>query len=147
MDTTHTTAPERPKNLPRDFASHSDASGTSPNRYSNAAGKTFKKEIKRNINSNSRLMSNKKVIIGVAAGVAALAVTALILKRKGYLDGLSEKAEEFGERIKDKYASIKETAGKKFDEAVQKGEEIAGKVKSNAEANIDAKAAGANTPA
>lgn len=139
METTNNTH-SRPKNTPRDFMHHSDASGTNPNRYSKAAGKNFNKEIKRN--TNSKLMSNKKVIIGVAAGVAALAVTALILKRKGYLDGLTEKAEEFGEKIKDKYASLKETAGKKFDEAVHKGEEIAERVKSNAEANIDAKAAG-----
>lgn len=147
MDTTQNTASERPKNMPRDFTSHSDASGTSPNRYSKQAGKNFRKEIKSNTNSNSGLMSNKKVIIGIAAGVAALAVTALILKRKGYLDGLSEKAEEFGEKIKDKYASIKETAGKKFDEAVQKGEEIASRVKSNAESTLDAKSASANTTA
>jgi len=147
METIQNTATGRPQNLPRDFREHSDASGTSPNRYSKAANKMFKKEMKKNINSNSTLMSNKKLIIGVAAGVAALAVTALILKRKGYLDGLSEKAEEFGERLKDKYASLKETAGKKFDEVVHKGEEIAEKVKSNAEANIDAKAANTNTTA
>jgi gas vesicle protein len=72
-------------------------------------------------------MSNKKLIIGIAAGVAALAVIAVIAKRKGYLDGVIDKAEEFGEDIKERYNSVKETAKKKY-------EEIADKVKSNGEA-------------
>jgi len=75
-------------------------------------------------------MSNKKVILGVAAGVAALAVVGIILKRKGYLDGIIEQAEGYGEEIADKYQSAKETARKKFDEVVQKGTEIADKIKS-----------------
>jgi hypothetical protein len=140
METINTAA-GKPQNLPRNFTQHMDAAGTSPNRYSDNAGKIFKKEI----NKNSGIMSNKKVILGIAAGVAALAVTAVILKRKGYLDGVSEKAEEFGGKIKDKYASLKETAGKKFDEVVHKGEEIAEKIKSKAEGKIDAEAANANT--
>jgi hypothetical protein len=75
-------------------------------------------------------MSNKKLIIGVAAGVAALAVVGIILKRKGYLDGVIEKAEGYGEELADKYQTVKETARKKFDEVVQKGTEIADKIKS-----------------
>lgn len=70
-------------------------------------------------------MSNKKVIIGIAAGVAALAVVGIILKRKGYLDGVISKAEELGSDIADKYNTVKESAKKKFDEVVQKGGEIA----------------------
>jgi len=72
-------------------------------------------------------MSNKKLIIGIAAGVAALAVIGIIAKRKGYLDGVIDRAGEFGEDIKDRYNSVKETAKKKY-------EEIADKVKSNGEA-------------
>lgn len=70
-------------------------------------------------------MSNKKVILGVAAGVAALAVTAIILKRKGYFDGLGEKAEELGSEIKDKYRNAKDGARKKIDEIMHKSNEIA----------------------
>ena len=141
METINTAA-GKPQNLPRNFTHHLDAAGTSPNRYSDKAGKIFNKEI----NKNSGIMSNKKLILGIAAGVAALAVTAVILKRKGYLDGVAEKAEEFGGQLKDKYASLKETAGKKFEEVVHKGEEIAEKIKSKAESKIDAEAANANTP-
>ncbi|KGO92014.1 hypothetical protein [Flavobacterium subsaxonicum] len=75
-------------------------------------------------------MSNKKLILGIAAGVAALAVVGIVLKRKGYLDGVIEKAEEFGGEIADKYSNIKDSARKKFDEVVQKGTEIADKYKS-----------------
>ena len=75
-------------------------------------------------------MSNKKVILGIAAGVAALAVVGVICKRKGYFDGIIDKAGELGEDIADKYKSAKETARKKFDEVVQKGTEIADKAKS-----------------
>ncbi|MCO6149370.1 hypothetical protein [Flavobacterium sp. NRK1] len=78
-------------------------------------------------------MSNKKVILGVAAGVAALAVVGIILKRRGHLDGIISKAEEFGSDIADKYSNIKESARKKFDEVVEKGGEIADKMKSHNE--------------
>lgn len=78
-------------------------------------------------------MSNKKLILGVAAGVAALAVVGIILKRKGHLDGIISKAEELGSGLADKYSNIKESARKKFDEVVEKGGEIADKVTSHAE--------------
>lgn len=70
-------------------------------------------------------MSNKKLILGIAAGAAALAVVGVILKRKGYLDNIS--TGEFGNNLKDKYGSIKESAKKKFDDVVHKGEELADK--------------------
>ncbi len=113
-----------PKNVPRNILNHYDDAGTSPHRYSNENGKKLKKEMLNRNNIKSKAMSNKKVILGVAAGVAALAVTAVILKRKGYLDGLGEKAEEFGHKIKDKYRTAKENASKKLDEMIQKGEAI-----------------------
>lgn len=78
-------------------------------------------------------MSNKKLILGVAAGVAALAVVGVILKRRGHLDGIISKAEELSGDLADKYANVKETARKKFDEVVQKGGEIADKMKSHAD--------------
>lgn len=77
------------------------------------------------------------MILGIAAGVAALAVVGLICKRKGYLDGFCEKAEELGEDLKDKYKSVKESARQKFDEVVQKGGEIADKLKNHAEDAAD----------
>jgi hypothetical protein len=79
-------------------------------------------------------MSNKKLIIGIAAGVAALAVIGIIAKRKGYLDGVMDKAEELGSDIKDKFNTAKEAARKKYDEVMHKGGEIADKVNSNSQA-------------
>lgn len=77
-------------------------------------------------------MGNKKLILGVAAGVAALAVVGVICKRKGYFDNFSERASEFGSNLKDKFDSVKESARKKFDETVQKGGDIAEKASQSA---------------
>lgn len=85
-------------------------------------------------------MSNKKVVLGIAAGVAALAVVGVMLKRKGYLDGACEKAEELGKDLRNKYKDVKESARRKFDEVVHKGGEIADNMKNKAETtakNID----------
>ncbi len=70
---------------------------------------------------------------GIAAGVAALAVVGMICKKKGYLDGFMDKAEDLSVELKDKYKNVKESARKKFDEVVQKGGEIADKIKSHSE--------------
>ena len=90
-------------------------------------------------------MSNKKLIVGIAAGVAALAVVGVICKRKGYFDGIIDKAGEFGEEFADKFQSVKETARKKFDEVVQKGGEIADKAKSAADTATNGATNNANT--
>ncbi|GGB65554.1 hypothetical protein GCM10007424_01850 [Flavobacterium suaedae] len=74
-------------------------------------------------------MSNKKLILGIAAGVAAMAAVGIVLKRKGYLDGVSEKADELGHDLKDKFNNVKESAKKRFNEVVQKGEDLASKAK------------------
>lgn len=82
-------------------------------------------------------MSNKKMILGIAAGVAALAVVGIILKRRGHLDGIIGKAEELGSDLADKYSNMKESARKKFDEVVEKGGEIADKLASHADKAVD----------
>ena len=74
-------------------------------------------------------MSNKKLVIGIAAGVAALAVTGIILKKKGKLDGLSDKACDLTRNAKDRFNSIKESARQKFDDVVSKGGDIAENIK------------------
>ena len=78
-------------------------------------------------------MSNKKLILGIAAGVAALAVVGVILKRKGYLDGMMDKAGELSGGLADKYQNMKEKARQKFDEVVQKGGDIADKLTGHSE--------------
>ncbi|NDI98784.1 hypothetical protein GWA97_06820 [Flavobacterium sp. LaA7.5] len=72
-------------------------------------------------------MSNTKVIVGIAAGVAALAIVGILLKRKGHLDGLSEKVDDLTHSLKDRFKNIKESAKNKFDEVAQKGDDIANK--------------------
>ncbi|OYQ37239.1 hypothetical protein CHU92_08590 [Flavobacterium cyanobacteriorum] len=57
-------------------------------------------------------MSNKKVILGVAAGVAALAVAGVICKRKGYFDNLS--TGNWGSNLKNKLNNLKDTAMQKM---------------------------------
>lgn len=74
-------------------------------------------------------MSNKKLILGIAAGVAAMAAVGIVLKRKGYLEGVSEKADELGHDLKDRFNNVKESAKKRFNEVVQKGEDLASKAK------------------
>ena len=78
-------------------------------------------------------MSNKKLVLGIAAGVAALAVAGVICKRKGYLDGICDRADELGHDLKDKYRNVKESARKKFDKVVQKDGEIADKIKKHSD--------------
>lgn len=70
-------------------------------------------------------MNNKKLIVGIAAGVAAMAVVGVILKRKGKLDGVSAKADALGHDLKDRFQSVKESAKRKYDEVVLKGGDIA----------------------
>jgi hypothetical protein len=82
-------------------------------------------------------MSNTKMILGIAAGVAALAVVGIILKKRGHLDGIISKAEEFSGDLADKYSNIKESARKKFDEVVEKGGEIADKITSHTDKAAD----------
>lgn len=89
-------------------------------------------------------MSNKKLILGIAAGAAALAVVGVILKRKGYLDNISERADEFGAKLTDKFGTLKESAKKKFDDVVHKGEELADKYAHTTQDTTSSSSASAN---
>ena len=82
-------------------------------------------------------MSNKKLILGIAAGAAALAVVAVVLKRKGYLDGVIEKAEGFGEELADKYQSVKDQVLTGKDELVELKDRVVDQVKSNVDSIKD----------
>lgn len=75
-------------------------------------------------------MSNKNLVLGVAAGVAALAVAGIVCKRKGYFENFSAKTGNLTSDLKDKYKNVKESARRKFDEVVKKGGEIAQDAKS-----------------
>jgi hypothetical protein len=51
---------------------------------------------------------NTKVVLGVAAGVAALAVAGMYAKKKGYLNNINT------DGLKDKWNGVKDTAMKAF---------------------------------
>lgn len=51
---------------------------------------------------------NNKMVLGVAAGVAALAVAGMYAKKKGYLDNVNTS------NLKDKLSGLKDTAMKAF---------------------------------
>lgn len=74
-------------------------------------------------------MSNKKLILGVAAGVAALAVVGVICKKKGYFDNIS--TGEFGTNLKNKISDLKDSAKQKYDELTgHQSETVSSTVKS-----------------
>jgi len=54
------------------------------------------------------MTKNNKMILGVAAGVAALAVAGVYAKKKGYLNNINTA------NLKDKFGGLKETAMKAF---------------------------------
>ncbi|MFL9843997.1 hypothetical protein [Flavobacterium rhizosphaerae] len=133
-----TTDSKKPQNTVRNIDRGNDPSGTDPNRHSKSyAGKPKTNKSKIN-NLKTKAMSNKNAIIGIAAGVAALAVVGVILRRKGYFDNFSERAGEFGENVREKFNDAKAVAKQKFSEAIEKGSEIADKAK---DAKTDAKIA------
>lgn len=78
-------------------------------------------------------MSNKKLILGVAAGVAALAVVGvLIAKKKSKKNKLSAKAEEAKENFSAKLQELKRKAKKEFNSSLEDGENLVNKAKDRA---------------
>ena len=78
-------------------------------------------------------MSNKKLILGVAAGVAALAVVGiLVAKKKSKKGQLSAKAEEAKENFSAKLQELKRKAKKEFNSSLEDGENLVNKAKDRA---------------
>jgi len=78
-------------------------------------------------------MSNKKLILGVAAGVAALAVVGvLIAKKKSKKNQLSSKAAEAKDNFRSKLQELKKKATKEFNSTLQDSENLANKAKDRA---------------
>ena len=79
-------------------------------------------------------MSNKKLILGIAAGVAALAVAGVICKKKGLIDfdSICDKAGDLASNVKDKFNNLKDSAGKELDAAIDTGKKYAEKAVSSA---------------
>lgn len=83
---------------------------------------------------NTLIMSNKKVVLGVAAGVAALAVVGLLLvkKKKSKKAQLSEKAQDAKDNFKSKLNEWQRKAKKEFNSTLEEGENVANKAKDRA---------------
>jgi len=78
-------------------------------------------------------MSNKKLILGVAAGVAALAVVGvLVAKKKSKKNKLSAKAEEAKDNFRSKLQDLKKKATREFNSTLEDGENLANKAKDRA---------------
>ncbi|WP_298153526.1 hypothetical protein [Flavobacterium sp.] len=71
-------------------------------------------------------MYNKKVIVGVAAGVAVLALVGILLakKNKSKKQRVLDKAEDLADGFKDKLKSLKRRAEKEFTQAADSGEDF-----------------------
>ena len=71
-------------------------------------------------------MSNKKLIIGVATGVAFLTVAGILLykKKKSKKDKFIDEAEHLAENFKSKLNNLQRRAQKEFKNASSAGEEL-----------------------
>ena len=73
-------------------------------------------------------MSNQKLIIGIAAGVAALAVVGIICNKRGYtLNSILDKAGDIAGKVKDSVGKIKDSAVSVSENAIQESKNIAEK--------------------
>lgn len=74
-------------------------------------------------------MKNKNLIIGIAAGVAALAVVGVICNKKGYINfgSMLDKAGDIAGKVKGSLGKIKEAAVAEADTMIQEGKNMAGK--------------------
>jgi hypothetical protein len=74
-------------------------------------------------------MKNTNLIIGIAAGVAALAVVGIICNKKGYINfgSLLDKAGDVAGKVKDSLGKVKDSAIAEAGNMIQEGKNIAGK--------------------
>lgn len=78
-------------------------------------------------------MSSKKLVLGIAVGVAAIAVVGLIVaKKKSKKNKLSDKALEARDNFKSKLNELQRKAKKEFNSALEDGEALANKAKDRA---------------
>ena len=79
-------------------------------------------------------MSNKKLVLGIAAGVAALAVVGLLVakKKKSKKEKFADAAQDAKDNFKSKLQELQRKAKKEFNSALEDGESIANKAKDRA---------------
>lgn len=78
-------------------------------------------------------MSNKKVVLGIAAGVAALAVVGLLVtKKKSKKEKFADAAKDAKDNFRSKLQELQRKAKKEFNSAVEDNGSIANKAKERA---------------
>lgn len=78
-------------------------------------------------------MSSKKIILGVAAGVAALAIVGILAsKNKSKKKKFIEKAEEAKDHFKGKLSELQRKAQKEFNSKVEDGHDALNQAKDRA---------------
>lgn len=78
-------------------------------------------------------MSSKKIILGVAAGVATLAIVAVLAsKNKSKTKKLMQKAEDAKDHFKGKLSELQRKAQKEFNHKAEQGEELVNHAKDRA---------------
>ena len=78
-------------------------------------------------------MSNKKLILGIAAGVAALAIVGVLAtKKKSKKKQLSAKAQEAKENFRGKLQEWQKKAKKEYSNSLEDGENLVNKAKDRA---------------
>ncbi|NBL64008.1 hypothetical protein GV828_02205 [Flavobacterium sp. NST-5] len=83
-------------------------------------------------------MNNKNLILGIAAGIAAVAVMGYICNKKGYVNfnNILDKAGDIAGKIKDSAVKIKDSAIATSENAIEKGKNVTGEALNNAKATI-----------
>ncbi|NMH27795.1 hypothetical protein [Flavobacterium silvaticum] len=76
-------------------------------------------------------MKDKRIIAGVAIGVAALAAVGILLayKKKSKKDKFLSAADDAANRFKGKLSSLERKARKEYKNLVHEGEDLAGKAR------------------
>ena len=78
-------------------------------------------------------MKNKQIIIGIAAGAAALAIAGVMLsRRRSASRGMMSEAENLADNFRGKLNSLQRKARKEFKNAADSGEEAANVAKERA---------------
>ncbi len=89
--------------------------------------------ISKQNNPKISIMSSKKLVLGIAAGVAALAIVGLIIaKKKSKKNQFSKKADEARDSFKSKLNELQRKAKREFNSALEDGESLANKAKDRA---------------
>lgn len=85
-----------------------------------------------NNNINNKVMNNKKIVAGVAIGVAALTVAGILAYRRSKKSNVQNAAGDYSDQFNRKLSSLQRKAKKEYKQIVEDGEEFANRAKERA---------------